>query len=74
MAAILSKKVLAVGAYDLTTSLIVCTAQWSHKLMDTFENPTLITHPRGHVIPALEGDSLEKLRSFLMARQQDSAL
>ncbi|EIE18954.1 hypothetical protein COCSUDRAFT_59879 [Coccomyxa subellipsoidea C-169] len=48
--------------------------KWSHKLMDTFENPTLITHPRGHVIPALEGDSLEKLRSFLMARQQDSAL
>ncbi|CAL8463976.1 g3511 [Coccomyxa elongata] len=48
--------------------------KWSHKLMDTFDNPLLITHPRGHVVPALEGESLEKLRSFLMARQQESAL
>lgn len=58
----------------LNAPTLVCSAQWSHNLMNTFENPTLITHPRGHVIPALEGDSLEKMRSFLKARLQDSAL
>ena len=48
--------------------------QWSIKLADTFENPVIITHPRGHVVPRLEGDSLARLRAFLEARLQDAAL
>ena len=49
-------------------------AQWSHQLMDTFEDPVMITHPKGHMIPALAGEKLEALRSFLMACQNQQVL
>lgn len=48
--------------------------QWSHKLMDMFENPVMIQHPRGHVVPSLEGEKLEVVRAFLTAWLQDSAM
>ncbi|BDA49317.1 probable esterase OVCA2 [Coccomyxa sp. Obi] len=47
--------------------------QWSHQLADTFVDPVVITHPKGHIVPALAGEKLQILRSFLMACQQDSA-
>ena len=48
--------------------------QWSEQLAETFENPVIIRHPRGHVVPRLEGDSLATLRAFLEARLQESSL
>ena len=42
--------------------------------MDTFEDPRTITHPKGHMIPALAGEKLEALRSFLMACRQQHTL
>ena len=41
--------------------------------MDTFEGPAVITHPKGHMIPALAGEKLEALRGFLMACRQQRA-
>lgn len=52
----------------------VALLQWSHRLAETFESPVVITHPRGHVVPRLEGDSLATLRGFLEARLHESAL
>jgi hypothetical protein len=42
--------------------------------MNMFENPLMIQHPRGHVIPALEAEKLEVIRAFLKARLRESAL
>ena len=34
----------------------------------------MITHPKGHMIPALAGEKLEALRGFLMACQNQQVL
>ncbi len=48
--------------------------QYSLKLAELFQNPVVITHRRGHVVPGLEGEQLQMLHSFLQARMQDSTL
>ena len=48
--------------------------QYSLKLAELFRNPVLVRHRRGHVVPGLEGEELQTLRSFLQARMQDSTL
>lgn len=44
--------------------------KYAYQLYNAFEEPCLITHPRGHVIPRLQGEQLEALRSFLERFQQ----
>ena len=51
-----------------------CSLQYSLKLAELFQNPVVITHRRGHVVPGLEGEQLQMLHSFLQARMQDSTL
>ena len=48
--------------------------QWSHQLMDTFKDPLMIRHPKGHMIPALAGEKLEALRGFLIACKNQQVL
>ena len=51
-----------------------CGAQSSLRLAELFVKPLVLMHPRGHVIPALSGEPLDTLRSFLTARAADSNL
>ncbi|KAK9813275.1 hypothetical protein WJX72_011766 [[Myrmecia] bisecta] len=48
--------------------------KYSKLLAKLFKDPIVIMHPRGHVIPALKGDSLETMRSFLQTHQQAANL
>lgn len=48
--------------------------QYSYKLVELFSNPVVMAHHRGHVVPGLNDEQLEMLRSFLQARMQDSTL
>ncbi|CAK0786421.1 hypothetical protein CVIRNUC_009634 [Coccomyxa viridis] len=48
--------------------------QYSYMLAEVFRNPVIIAHHRGHVVPGLDEDKLEQLRSFLRARMHDSTL
>lgn len=45
--------------------------EWSEFHLTNWENPVLIRHPRGHVIPRLEGEKLQVMRDFLQARQEE---
>lgn len=48
---------------------------WTRLLIECFENPVVIEHERGHIVPPLEGKQLEKLRNFLETqRLERSAL
>ncbi|CAL8464192.1 g3727 [Coccomyxa elongata] len=47
--------------------------QWSDQLVNTFVDPVVIRHPKGHIVPALAGEKLQILRSFLMDCQQERA-
>ena len=51
----------------------VC-VQYSYMLAELFRNPVIIAHHRGHVVPGLDEERLEQLRSFLRARLHDSTL
>mmetsp|Transcript_5132 Transcript_5132/g.12975 ORF Transcript_5132/g.12975 Transcript_5132/m.12975 type:complete len:284 (+) Transcript_5132:213-1064(+) len=44
-------------------------ARYTKKLASTFRNPHVISHPGGHIVPALKGSQLEELRSFLSSHQ-----
>lgn len=55
-------------------SAMWCPVQYSLKLAELFQNPVVIMHRRGHVIPGLDGEQLQTLQSFLQARMQDSTL
>ena len=48
--------------------------QYSYMLAELFRNPVIIAHHRGHVVPGLDEERLEQLRSFLRARMHDSTL
>jgi len=37
----------------------------TNHLIEAFDHPVVINHSRGHVIPALAGEDLAKLRNFL---------
>ncbi|KAG7668897.1 hypothetical protein Ndes2526B_g00612 [Nannochloris sp. 'desiccata'] len=41
----------------------------TNHLIEAFNNPLVINHSRGHVIPALTGEDLAKLRKFLEEQQ-----
>ena len=43
-------------------------------LIECFEHPVVVTHPRGHVIPQLPPPDLERVRAFLQAQQQGALL
>jgi hypothetical protein len=49
-------------------------APLSRRLASAFVNPVVVEHPRGHVIPSLEGGDLATLRAFLEARRAGSSL
>ena len=48
--------------------------QYSYMLAELFRKPVIIAHHRGHVVPGLDEERLEQLRSFLRARMHDSSL
>ena len=39
------------------------------ELLSEWRDAVLVTHPRGHVIPALEGEKLDTLRRFLVQQR-----
>jgi hypothetical protein len=43
-------------------------------LIQAFDSPIVIHHPRGHVIPALKGEDLQRLREFLEFHAAEAAL
>ncbi|DBA87420.1 TPA: hypothetical protein ACH3X1_004466 [Trebouxia sp. C0004] len=43
--------------------------EWSEFQLTKWQDPILIRHPRGHVIPRLEGEKLKVMRTFLEAQQ-----
>jgi len=53
---------------------VLCCVQYSYKLAELFQKPVIIVHHRGHVVPGLDDEKLQMLRSFLQARMQDSTL
>ena len=46
----------------------------TNHLIEAFNSPLVISHPRGHVVPGLQGDDLARLRAFLEARAVEAAL
>ena len=38
----------------------------TNHLIEAFDRPVVISHQRGHVIPALKGEDLEALKKFLV--------
>ena len=46
----------------------------TNALIDSFDRPVLISHSRGHVIPALPEADLQRLRSFFEAQRQEASL
>lgn len=53
---------------------VLLRVQWSLELADMFVEPLVISHPRGHVIPALADEPLATLRAFLSACAAESSL
>lgn len=47
---------------------------WCDHYPPLWQNPVVIRHPKGHVIPPLEGEDLQRMRDFLKARMQQSRL
>ncbi|KAL3140879.1 hypothetical protein ABBQ32_005414 [Trebouxia sp. C0010 RCD-2024] len=43
--------------------------EWSEFQLTKWQDPILIRHPRGHVIPRLEGEKLQVVRQFLQTQQ-----
>jgi predicted esterase len=46
----------------------------TNRLIEAFDAPLVLSHPRGHVIPSLPPADLARLRAFLEAAAVDSAL
>jgi hypothetical protein len=46
----------------------------TNALIDSFDRPVLISHARGHVIPALPEADLQRLRAFLETRLVEASL
>jgi hypothetical protein len=42
----------------------------TNHLIEAFDDPVVINHPRGHVIPPLVGEDLAKLRTFLEEQRE----
>ena len=47
--------------------------QMTNHLIEAFDAPLVINHPRGHVIPQLVGEDLANLRRFLENQQSVEA-
>lgn len=45
----------------------------TNRLISSFDSPVVISHPRGHVIPALQGQDLARLRAFLQQHRREAA-
>ncbi|GAB4813758.1 hypothetical protein N2152v2_000804 [Parachlorella kessleri] len=46
----------------------------TNDLIASFDNPVVIDHVKGHVIPALQGPDLQRFRAFLESQSQESSL
>lgn len=56
-------------AKDLNTPIPLPTSnQMTNHLIESFDNPIVINHTRGHVVPQLAGHDLTTLRDFLQAQ------
>lgn len=46
----------------------------TNMLIESFDNPIVINHPKGHVVPQLSDGDVERMRAFLIARQKASSM
>jgi hypothetical protein len=46
----------------------------TNMLIESFDNPIVINHPKGHVVPQLADGDVERMRAFLIARQKTSSM
>lgn len=46
----------------------------TNMLIESFDNPIVINHQKGHVIPQLGAADIERIRAFLIARQKASSM
>lgn len=54
-----------------TAPLCVCVPV---QLIESFDRPVVVAHARGHVIPALPAEDVQRVRAFLQAQQQGAHL
>lgn len=46
----------------------------TNDLINSFDNPVVINHTKGHVIPALQGPDLQRFKAFLQSHHREASL